>query len=137
MIRRSASLGFVVVDADLGQAVTQCIPRESEETRGLRLVAAGALQSFADPFVFTLVEGHAVGKEAIGRSAAAITRGVELYVAHFQLAPLGERAGAFDDVLQFTHIARPIMTDQKLHGGGRNAGDYFRSSGILGARGEG
>src|ERR1019366_1769624 len=88
--------------------------------RGLRLVAPGALQSFADHFVFPLVERHAVGEEAVAIRCrvVAIARRIELYVADFQLAALGERAGAFDDVLQFTHIAWPIMTDQELHGSG-------------------
>src|SRR5260370_13251137 len=130
--RGSLSLPFAVVDPNLRQSIPQRVPREPQQARSLRLVAPRALQSFADHFVFPLIEGHAVGKKAIGRSVGAIARRIKLNVADFQLATRGERAGAFDDVLQFTHIPRPIMTREKLHGGGRNTGDSFRSSGIFG-----
>src|SRR5260370_24189874 len=80
------SLGFVVVNPDLRQTIPQRIPREPEQTRGLRLVSARALQSFADHFIFPLVERHAIGEKAIGRSVVAIARRVELYVCAFQLA---------------------------------------------------
>src|ERR1039458_2888590 len=86
------SFAFVVVNSNLRQAIPQRVAREPEQTRGLRLIPPCALQRFADHFVFPLVEGHAVGEEAIGRSVVAIARRVELDVADFQLAALGERA---------------------------------------------
>src|ERR1019366_1689571 len=115
-----ASLPSVVLNSNFRQAIPQCIPRKPEQTRGLRLVATRTLQRFADHFVFPLVEGHAVGEEAVAIRCrvVAIARRIELYVADFQLAALGEGAGAFDDVLQFPYIAWPIMTDQELHGSG-------------------
>src|ERR1035437_10625215 len=127
-----SSLPVVVVNSDLRQAIPQRIPREPKQTRCLRFVAASALQSLTNHFVFPLVKRHSVGEKAIGRSTAAIARRVKLNVGDFQLAARSKRAGAFDDVLQFTHLAWPIMPAQKLHGGRRNAGDGFRSSGILG-----
>ena len=106
----------------------------------MRFVAARALQRFANHFIFPLVKRHVVGQKVIGRSTrrssrrreAAISRSVELYVAGFQLFARGKRASTLDDVLQFAHIPGPIMAAKKLHGSRRNAGNRFRSTGILG-----
>src|SRR6267143_1576583 len=50
--RRPASLGFVVINPNLRQAIPQRIPREPKQTRSLRLVTASALQRLTDHFIF-------------------------------------------------------------------------------------
>ena len=56
----------------LRQAVAQCVARNTQQTRGLTLVAIGAAESFADDGLFIVVETHAIGEEMLGlRSAGA------------------------------------------------------------------
>jgi len=85
------SFGFVVVNADLRQAITQRVAREAEQARSLRLVAAGTLQSFA---IFRLPTDRAsCRREGSGRTKRCCdgcARG-RVVIGDFQLAARGER----------------------------------------------
>jgi hypothetical protein len=99
----------LVGDADFGEAIAKRVAGKAEEARGLALVAVGAAQSFADHFVFPLLERHAFGRERDGVSGGFGARGIEMDIAGLQerAQPIEDQAQkAFETAVKFARAAR-------------------------------
>ncbi len=64
----------VVADADFCEPVAQRISRKPQQSRGLALISVRAFQSFANNFVFPLLESLPAGKEIVARGLAGFAR---------------------------------------------------------------
>ena len=97
-------------DAHLRQAIAQRVARQSEQPRGLALVAVGAIQRLANNGL--LVADRASCPRAGSRPPTAsrdLGAKIEPDIGGFQTSPVGQHHAALDDVLQLAHVARPMI----------------------------
>src|SRR5437867_73241 len=85
----------------------------AEQCGGARLVVIFARQNVENVAAFQLIERQRLSGQIADRERrlADLLR----QVRYFYLA-LAERDGALNRVLQFTHVAAPVVIDEPLHG---------------------
>src|SRR6185437_15936633 len=114
---------FLVFDAHGAETVAQGVAREAEQARGLTLVAASALEGFADDLLLPLLERPAVWKQRRSRRGFGLSQHVEANVARDQFPAIAQSNGALDHVLEFPHVAGPIEGGELGQGFDAQRGD--------------
>ena len=118
---------FLVVASVFGELVAEGADADLEELGGLRAIAVCALEGFEDGSFFEFVEWHDFGTRGGSRSSGFLNDGSRLGGSNrrWRGEPhefgtdghsfLGEDGGAFDDILEFAHIAGPIVGEQSSY----------------------
>jgi len=118
---------FLVVATVFGKLVAEGADADLEEFGGLRAIAVCALEGFEDSSFFEFVEWHDFGTRGGSRSSGFLNDGSRLRCSNrrWRGEPhefgadgnsfLGEDGGAFDDILEFAHIAGPIVGEQSSY----------------------
>src|SRR6266545_8335396 len=100
-------------DAELLQATQQRRASEAEARRGAMWPAdhpLGVLQDPEDVLAFDLFEGPGAGRRSWGRPALR-----QLVQCQTQDRTWGQDDGPLDDILEFPHVARPVIVREGRH----------------------
>src|ERR1700676_3596470 len=100
-----------LLDPHLGQAVAQSVSGQAQQTRGLALIAVSAFQRFANDGLLVLIESHPFRQKSLcadGRAGTAHPS-FDFDVVGLDAGSLREKNAALYDILQFAHVAGPVI----------------------------
>ena len=127
---------FLVVATVFGELVAEGADADLEEFGGLGAVAVCALEGFEDGAFFEFVEWHDLGIRSGSRGSGFLNNWSRLGGSNGRWrgethefganghALLGEDGGAFDDILEFAHIAGPIVGEQSSYAAFRKSAAF-------------